>query len=106
LQLVRLQQSSQTLPSSSKNGVSKNLNTLRAGIETLLDEQAKLEKVGKGGRALMSEDERKDREIITQSLKKQYARLVGLAEGLGIQANPLDQLEQQRVHEEDALIDR
>ena len=54
----------------------------------------------------MSEDERKDREIITQSLKKQYARLVGLAEGLGIQANPLDQLEQQTVLEEDALIDQ
>lgn len=86
LQLTRLHQNGQPLPSNLTSKVNKNLSTLQTAIHGLETEQRQLET---SRNKLLSEGELKNREDVLIGLQKQYGRLSALCEGLGMQVEPL-----------------
>ncbi|KAK9895421.1 hypothetical protein P389DRAFT_93041 [Cystobasidium minutum MCA 4210] len=86
LELTRLQQSGQPLPSNLTSKVQKNLSTLQTAIHGLESEQRQLET---SRNKLLSEVELKNREDVLIGLQKQYGRLSALCEGLGMHVEPL-----------------
>lgn len=85
----------------------KSLNTLREAIAKLEIEQRELENPRGTSTRHKSAEELKTREDLLVSLSKQYDRLSGLCEGLGIHTEALEtrQSTKQPVQEEQ-LIDR
>lgn len=81
------------------------MSSFRDGVKRLQDEQADLEAV-KGSRALLSEEERKNRQDIINGLVKQYARLSSLCDGLGIRVEALQVKSAAPPPEADLLFDR
>jgi len=86
LELTRLHQSGQTAPASLKSTIAKNLAALRSSIYTLKVEQ---DSVQSSRRRLLSEDELRTRNEVLEGLSKQYVRLVGLVEGMGVEVEAL-----------------
>jgi hypothetical protein len=103
LQLTRLNQGGQPLPSNLTSKVKKNLSTLQAAIQGLETEQRKLES---SRNKLLSESELKNREDVLIGLQKQYGRLSALCEGLGMQVEPLHSNDRaEEAGREELLID-
>lgn len=103
LELTRLNQNGQPLPSNLTSKVNKNLATLQTAIQGLEAEQRKLES---SRNKLLSESELKNREEMLLGLQKQYGRLSALCSGLGMQVEPLrsnDRVEE--ASREELLID-
>jgi hypothetical protein len=103
MQLTRLHQNGQPLPSHLTSKVSKNLSTLQKAVHTLEEEQRQLET---SRSKLLSEPELKNRQEVLLGLQKQYGRLASLCEGLGMDVEPLhsgDRVDQ--AAQEELLID-